>query len=129
MRFDDHGAGGGALFGGLVLSPADRGGVGICLPGRDHDALLTNYAWYSGNSDSRTHPVGQKAPNPWGLYDMHGNVLEWCQDSWDASANYPGGSTIDPLVTTGYARVLRGGSYSRAAGKARFGRIVITPTP
>lgn len=81
--------------------------------------LLTNYAWYSSNSGSTTHPVGQKAPNPWGLYDMHGNVWEWCQDSWDGSANYPGGSTTDPLVTTGSLRVLRGGDWNSGGNSAR----------
>ena len=82
------------------------------------DSNLGNYAWYSRNSSSTTHPVGEKAPNAWGLYDMHGNIWEWCQDSWDGSANYPGGSTIDPLVTTGSFRVLRGGAWSSFAGGA-----------
>ena len=80
---------------------------------------MTNYAWYNINSGSTTHPVGQKAPNAWGLFDMHGNVWEWCQDSWDSSANYPGGSTIDPLVTTGSFRVLRGGSWGEGDYLAR----------
>jgi formylglycine-generating enzyme required for sulfatase activity len=81
--------------------------------------LLANYAWYNGNSGNTTHSVGQKAPNPWGLYDMHGNVFEWCQDSWDGSSNYPGGSTTDPLVTTGSYRVLRGGYWRYFASIAR----------
>lgn len=80
---------------------------------------LTNYAWYFSNSGSTTHPVGQKAPNAWGLFDMYGNVREWCQDSWDLSANYPGGSTIDPLVTTGPLRVLRGGSWGNLTNYCR----------
>lgn len=72
---------------------------------------LTNYAWGSDNSGDTTHPVGQKLPNSWGLYDMHGNVYEWCQDWW--SANLPGGIALDPRgPTTGSDRVLRGGSWN-----------------
>jgi formylglycine-generating enzyme required for sulfatase activity len=77
---------------------------------------LTNYAWYSDNSGRTTHPVGQKLPNPWGLYDMHGNVLEWCQDWW--SYNLPGGIAIDPQgPAAGSDRVVRGGCWDN------FGRI------
>jgi formylglycine-generating enzyme required for sulfatase activity len=54
---------------------------------------LTNYAWYWNNSVGTSHPVGQKLPNPWGLYDMHGNVWEWCEDWIDT---YPGGIAVDP---------------------------------
>jgi len=71
---------------------------------------LTNYAWYPGNSGGMTHPVGQKLPNPWGLYDMHGNVWEWCQDWW--SDNLPGGIAVDPQgPQTGSIRVVRGGGW------------------
>ena len=70
---------------------------------------LTNYAWYYDNSGGETHPVGQKLPNPWGLYDMHGNVFEWCQDWFDA---YPGGVAVDPQgPASGSDRVIRGGSW------------------
>jgi formylglycine-generating enzyme required for sulfatase activity len=66
---------------------------------------LTDYAWYYDNSGSTTHPVGQKLPNPSGLYDMHGNVYEWCQD-W--AGQYPGGSAIDPHGEATGTRVSNG---------------------
>ncbi len=70
---------------------------------------LANYAWYSDNSIGTTHPVGQKLPNPWGLYDMHGNVREWCQDWFDS---YPGGIAVDPQgPAAGLYRVVRGGQW------------------
>lgn len=72
-------------------------------------AALTNYAWYSVNSGGGTHPVGQKLPNAWGLYDTSGNVCEWCLDSF---AFYPGGAVTDPVpVTAGTTKVFRGGSH------------------
>jgi formylglycine-generating enzyme required for sulfatase activity len=73
---------------------------------------LTNYAWYGVfDSSGTTHPVGQKLPNPWGLYDMHGNVVEWCQD-WFGP--YPGGIALDPQgPATGSTRVARGGLWFR----------------
>lgn len=70
---------------------------------------LKQYAWYGAVSGSKTHPVGEKLPNEWGLYDMHGNVMEWCLD-WHSNS-YPGGSVIDPHgPESGWARVYRGGS-------------------
>ena len=77
----------------------------------DSDALLGNYAWWYSNSGLQTHPVGTKFPNNWGLYDMMGNVWEWCLDS--LHTNYldapTDGSAWEP--ETGSYRLLRGGSW------------------
>ncbi len=76
---------------------------------------MDEVGWYLHNNDSKTHPVGQKQPNAWGLYDMHGNVMEWCLDWY---GEYPTSSATDPTgASTGSDRVLRGGSwYIRADG-------------
>ena len=70
---------------------------------------LANYAWSSENSGGTTHPVGQKFPNPWGLYDMGGNVFEWCQSG--CCEPYPGGIALDPQGPAEADRVIRGGSW------------------
>ena len=88
----------------------------------DDSGLLGQYAWYADNARKRTHPVRQKQPNAWGLYDMHGNVAEWCNDVYaadayrnHAAANPRGPSPLvdDPELKE--KRVMRGGAWNSSA--------------
>jgi len=90
----------------------------------DNYSKLKKYAWYKDNSGLKTHPVSLKNPNSWDLYDMHGNVWEWCQDWHD---RYPSGSATDPLgPDSGSNRIIRGGSWGSdiwfCNSTDRFGR-------
>ena len=85
----------------------------------DDPAQLGTYAWFSENSGRETHPVGQKSPNAFGLYDMHGNVWEWCADTWHE--HYTGAPTDGTAWESGDAdwHVLRGGSWYHDANNLR----------
>jgi formylglycine-generating enzyme required for sulfatase activity len=98
----------------------------------DDEENLSEFAWYDENSEGRAHAVGTKRPNRWGLFDLHGNIWEWCEDTWhtsydeapaDGSPWTEGGVEVEPGSPF---RVFRGGGwgfparYCRSAFRSRF---------
>ena len=81
------------------------------LSNKEECPEMDEVGWYAYNSGEKTHPVGQKLPNAWGLYDMHGNVEEWCLDGY--KENYPSSPVVDPVgPATARYRVMRSGDSS-----------------
>ncbi len=88
---------------------AAKGGIDYKWAGTDTESELKNYAWYSENGNNKTHEVKKKQPNDYGLYDMTGNVWEWC---WDRYGNLSNSLPLDYTgAATGTMRVYRGGAY------------------
>jgi formylglycine-generating enzyme required for sulfatase activity len=105
---------------------ACRAGMASEFSFGDDAGNLDEYAWYDENSKEATHRAATKKPNPWGLYDMHGNVWEWVEDDWRDGYDGPGAGA-QPRVAKprGSRRVIRGGSWESAdfdcRPAARFG--------
>ncbi len=96
---------------------AARAGTATAYSFGDDASKLGQYAWYKDNAGGRTHPVGQLQPNPWGLYDIHGNVWEWVQDWY---GRYPAEAVIDPQgPPSGTHRLRRGCGWNNLARYCR----------
>ena len=101
---------------------ACRAGTTTSYSFGDSESKLGDYAWYWDNSGPQTHPVGQKKPNPWGLYDMHGNVYEWVLDCWHSDYNgapTDGSAWVVACKYDGAYRVIRGGGWGGYVGSCR----------
>ena len=93
---------------------AARAGTTTAFSFGDDEKQLGDYAWYSENSNSKSQPVGEKKPNPWGLFDMHGNVWQWVEDCYASELERPpidGTPNKEACKDQSSSRVLRGGSW------------------
>ena len=98
---------------------ACRAGSATVYPFGNDDGNLGKHAWYNSDSEFKTHPAGQKRPNAWGLYDMLGNVLEWCGDGYDEKYYASSPPADPPGASEASARVFRGGCWSSFARYCR----------
>jgi formylglycine-generating enzyme required for sulfatase activity len=97
---------------------ACRAGTSTTYSWGDDPAVAGDYAWYAPNSGAKTHSVAQKKPNPWGIFDMHGNCIEWCRDAWSDTLRGGPNPEVKPAevpARAGWAPspfwVCRGGSW------------------
>jgi formylglycine-generating enzyme required for sulfatase activity len=117
----------GAKGGGKFRLPSEAEWEWACRAGSaaaycfgDDEELLKDHAWFYGNSETSSHPVGQKKPNAWGLFDMHGNVWEWCEDDWhDSYRGAPAEGIAWVDKPRGAGRVVRDGSWYCSARECR----------
>jgi len=98
---------------------ACRAGTETSYSFGDDARKLKNYAWFKDNSGGRPRPVGQKLPNPWGIYDVYGNVWEWCNDFYKVDYYQESPEKNPKGPATGDTKVLRGGCWNATADKCR----------
>ena len=96
---------------------ACRAGTTTVYYSGENKAALGEAGWYLGNSGNQSHPVGRKQPNPWGLYDMHGNVSEWCAERVEERSTNTTSAQLDGEEKA--LRDLRGGSWGLTANQCR----------